>query len=124
MSFFPSAQVPNDNGRRMECGTRATCKHMVDLLNGLDCRFYRFSLNFSAICLVIPACLHMEFNVPCRMLLLFRGTITTLPLPLDIKESGVTSCIVNKMVAWHSWLSTVSGLSHTWMLFQVSFFSY
>ncbi len=29
------------------------------------------------------------------------------------KESGVTSCIVNKMVAWHSWLTTVSRLSHT-----------
>ena len=44
-------------------------------------RFWRLVQIFSAISLVIPACLQIELNVPFGILLLFRGTITTLFSP-------------------------------------------
>ena len=82
-------------------GRGQLCKLIVDLLNGLDRGFYRFSHNVSAIFLVIPACLHIEFNVPCEMLLLFRGTITTLILPL-YHPSKMSSfpCLLNVTPSW------------------------
>ena len=62
---------------------------------------YLFSHNFSAISLVIPACLHIEFNVPCGMLLLFRGTITTLILPLyHPSKTSSFPCLLNETPSW------------------------
>ena len=43
--------------------------------------FLRLVQIFSAISLVIPACLQIELNVPFGILLLFRGTNTTLFSP-------------------------------------------
>jgi len=36
-----------------------------------------FAHRFSAVSLLIPACLQIELKVPCGILRLFRGTITT-----------------------------------------------
>ncbi len=52
---------------------------------------------------VIPACLHIEFNVPCGMLLLFRGTITTLVLPLyHPSKTSSFPCLLKVMPSWFS----------------------
>jgi len=42
---------------------------------------YLFLQISSAMLCVIPACRHKELNVPCGILLLFLGTITTRLLP-------------------------------------------
>ena len=74
---------------------------LIDSLNGVDGGFYLFSHTFSAIFLFIPACLHMEFKVPCGMLLLFRGTITTLVLSsYHPSKTSSFPCLFSVMPIW------------------------
>ena len=56
-SYWPSKA--SSDAIRSNRGRGQLCKLIVYLLNGLDRGFYRFSHNFSAISLVIPACLHI-----------------------------------------------------------------
>ncbi len=58
-------------------------------------QIWRFVQMFSAISLVIPACLQIELNVPFGILLLFRGTITTLFFSVTCKcRTLLSNCIV------------------------------
>jgi len=61
-------------------------------------RVSRFVQILPAISLVIPACLQIELNVPCGMLFLFRGTMTTLFFPLEYPpKTSSLLCLFNVM---------------------------